>query len=678
MTILYTGHTTTALNADLDALKALIGRAVLRDTPDTISALMTFSGGLVGALTGNADTATRLATPRLINGVAFDGAADITVSGGGGVSDAGDLTGTTLAPNVVTSSLTSVGTLGSLAVTGAVTAGSFVGPLTGNVTGNVTGSSGSTTGNAATATKLATARTINGVPFDGSANITIATGGGVSDAGDLTGTTLAANVVHSSLTDVGTLTSLAVTGDVVAGGDVDANDFVLVGGAPGGGGGTAAEIEVSDHGSVLTSALTSLNFTGAGVTLSAVSGAVTVDITGAVTSVFGRTGAVVATSGDYTAAQVGAPSLSGVGATGTWPIAISGNAATAGALLTPRTIAGVYFDGTANIAIPFANLSSKPTTIAGYGITDYNSLGDARWVNVTGDTMTGALNGTTAAFSGEVDGEDFVLVGGVGGGGGGITSEVEVLDHGTSLTAALTSLNFTGAGVSLSATSGDVTVDITGAVTSVYGRTGAVVAASGDYTFAQLASKPTTIAGYGITDYNSLGDARWSALGHTHTFASLTSKPTTLSGYGITDAPTTTGTGASGTWGISISGNAATATSATSAASATTAGACSGNSATATSATTAGSCSGNAATATALQTARLIAGVSFNGSANIAIPYANLSSIPSSFTPSAHTHAATDITSGTLADARLSSNVPLKNVANTFTAAQTATDFILS
>ncbi len=56
---------------------------------------------------------------------------------------------------------------------------------------------------------------------------------------------------------------------------------------------------------------------------------------------------------------------------------------------------------------------------------------------------------------------------------------------------------------------------------------------------------------------------------HTHTFASLTSKPTTIAGYGITDAlttsnynsyaPTLTGTGASGTWGINISGNAASA-----------------------------------------------------------------------------------------------------------------------
>ena len=39
---------------------------------------------------------------------------------------------------------------------------------------NTTGSSGSTTGNAATATALQTARTINGVSFNGSANITVA------------------------------------------------------------------------------------------------------------------------------------------------------------------------------------------------------------------------------------------------------------------------------------------------------------------------------------------------------------------------------------------------------------------------------------------------------------------------------------------------------------------------
>lgn len=38
----------------------------------------------------------------------------------------------------------------------------------------------------------------------------------------------------------------------------------------------------------------------------------------------------------------------------------------------------------------------------------------------------------------------------------------------------------------------------TAAVSSVFGRTGAVVATSGDYTFAQIGSTPTTAAGYGI------------------------------------------------------------------------------------------------------------------------------------------------------------------------------------
>ena len=39
----------------------------------------------------------------------------------------------------------------------------------------------------------------------------------------------------------------------------------------------------------------------------------------------------------------------------------------------------------------------------------------------------------------------------------------------------------------------------------------------------------------------------------------ITSKPTTLAGYGITDAPTKTGSGASGTWSIGITGNAGSA-----------------------------------------------------------------------------------------------------------------------
>jgi hypothetical protein len=71
-------------------------------------------------------------------------------------------------------------------------------------------------GNAASATILATARNINGVAFDGSANITIA-----ADANTLTGTTLASNITASSLTSVGTITSgiwSATTIDIAKGG----------------------------------------------------------------------------------------------------------------------------------------------------------------------------------------------------------------------------------------------------------------------------------------------------------------------------------------------------------------------------------------------------------------------------------------------------------------------------
>ena len=51
--------------------------------------------------------------------------------------------------------------------------------------------------------------------------------------------------------------------------------------------------------------------------------------------------------------------------------------------------------------------------------------------------------------------------------------------------------------------------------------------------------------------------------------------------------------------------------------------------------------------------------------------YSDLSGIPSTFAPSAHTHNASDINAGTLADERLSTNIPRLNATNTFSAVQT-------
>jgi hypothetical protein len=74
--------------------------------------------------------------------------------------------------------------------------------------GNISGSSGSTTGNAATATTLATARTIGGVSFNGSANISLP---GVNTAGNQATSGLAA-----SATKLATTRAFSITGDVTA------------------------------------------------------------------------------------------------------------------------------------------------------------------------------------------------------------------------------------------------------------------------------------------------------------------------------------------------------------------------------------------------------------------------------------------------------------------------------
>jgi hypothetical protein len=199
------GH---ALSADVTVTKSDVGLGNVEN---------------VALSTGNAATATALATARAINGVNFDGSAAITVT-----AAAGTLTGATLAATVLASSLTSVGTLATLTVTAPIV-------------GSVTGSAASATGNAATATLaaaatvLATPRTINGVSFNGSANITVSAAtlttpraiNGVNfdgsaaitvtaAAGTLTGTTLAATVVTSSLTSVGALTSLVVGGAIAS------------------------------------------------------------------------------------------------------------------------------------------------------------------------------------------------------------------------------------------------------------------------------------------------------------------------------------------------------------------------------------------------------------------------------------------------------------------------------
>ena len=109
---------------------------------------------------------------------------------------------TLVSPNLGAASATSIAASGT--VTGS------------NLSGTNTGDQTTITGNAGSATILQTARNINGVSFNGSADITV-----TAAAGTLTGATLASGVTASSLTSLGTIGSLVATTADINGGTID-------------------------------------------------------------------------------------------------------------------------------------------------------------------------------------------------------------------------------------------------------------------------------------------------------------------------------------------------------------------------------------------------------------------------------------------------------------------------
>jgi hypothetical protein len=189
---------------------------------------------VMGTLQGVADKATRLESPILVNGVAFDGSADLTVTAqtpyslvAGNYLVGTDFNGgnaTTWA--IDATHLNQIGKIVARDTTGNFVANQITSDLVGNVTGNITGETGAFTGSvtaanfigatlsgtAAAAQRLSTPVNINGVVFDGTVDITV-----TADANTLTGTNLHNTVVSSALTSVGTLTSLGVAGNITVG-----------------------------------------------------------------------------------------------------------------------------------------------------------------------------------------------------------------------------------------------------------------------------------------------------------------------------------------------------------------------------------------------------------------------------------------------------------------------------
>ena len=74
---------------------------------------------------------------------------------------------------------------------------------------------------------------------------------------------------------------------------------------------------------------------------------------------------------------------------------LNGNSSTATKLATSVTIAEATFDGSTNIDISFSNLTDKPTTLAGYNISD-------AYTKTEIDTMVGDINAVLDLINGEV------------------------------------------------------------------------------------------------------------------------------------------------------------------------------------------------------------------------------------------------------------------------------------
>ena len=395
----------TSFNGTANIVPATITVADTTDTSCSVALFESATGDLApksdGGLTYNAGTGTLTAT-------AFSGPLTGNVTGNAS-GTAGVATTVTITDNESTNEnnglvFTSGGTLtGNLGLesdgtltynpsTGKITATGFIGALTGDASGNAAtataletartiggtsfdGTANIAVGLAATATALATARTIGGTSFDGTANIVPAT----ITVADTTDTSCSVALFESATGDLapksdGGLTYNAGTGTLTAtafAGPLTGN----VTGNASGTAGVATTVTITDNES--TNEDNGLVFTSGGT----LTGNLGLESDGTMTY-NPSTGKITATG--FIGALTGNASGSSASCTG--------NAATATALETARTIGGTSFDGTANIAVGLAATATALATPRAINGVDFDGTGA-----ITVTAAAGTLSGGTLA-----------------------------------------------------------------------------------------------------------------------------------------------------------------------------------------------------------------------------------------------------------------------------------------
>jgi hypothetical protein len=349
------------------------------------------------------------------------------------------------------------------------------------------------------------------------------------------------------------------------------------------------------------------------------------------------------------------PANDGTGATGTWSISISGNAATvtdgvytSGSYADPAWITslddgkvlpsmtgntGEYLttdgtnsswaavpspnDGTLTLATSGTGLSGSASFTANQaGASSFTVTSNATNLNTASTIVARDASGNftagtiTAALSGNASGLSSTLA--VTSGGTGQTTYTNgQLLIGNTTGSTLTKATLTaGTGITVTNGSGAITIAATnnGTVTSVTG-TAPVVSSGGATPAISMAAATTSVNGYlTSTDWTTFNNKTT----NTGTVTSIIAG-TYLTGGTIT----TTGTLAVDATNLNTASKVVARDASGNFSAGTITAALSGN------ATTSSSTTGNAASATVLQTARTIGGVSFNGSANINLPGVN-------------------------------------------------------